>query len=88
MPAHAIRQTHDDGKPLKRPVYWCGRKRPYPQFEFTDAQHMLNAVRQGTGIRPCRACLRAMKRVIDHELSGGVIGDLSDGPQCAGKDSD
>ena len=47
-------------------VAWCGRE--FQGWCFVDASHVLLALRKGSGIAPCRACLRAMRKVLDEEL--------------------
>jgi hypothetical protein len=48
---------------------WCGVHRNSLEWRFTDASHALLALRDGTGIGPCSACLRAMREIIDAELA-------------------
>ena len=51
---------------------WCGAHRNSLDWRFTDASHALLALRDGTSISPCVACLREMRRIIDEELAGNA----------------
>ena len=48
-------------------VAWCG-KEVYSRWMYLDAGHALTDLRYSGSITPCRACLKAMRKVIDEEL--------------------
>lgn len=66
MKTHVIKRTHDDGKLLPRPVFWCGINLPYGLFHFLDTHHVALAV--GGSIAPCKKCIRAIIRELEKEL--------------------
>ena len=61
MSTHIIKHTHKDGEKLRRPTVWCGSKnRPY----FTDLQHAVLAIEQGSTALPCKNCLKVAMKII------------------------
>jgi hypothetical protein len=52
--------------PRDRGVGWCGED--YVGWMFKDAEHALLHLKYNGGIAPCRACLLALRAVIDEEL--------------------
>jgi hypothetical protein len=59
-----------DGKPLppRLSVTWCSRVELAPTWFFESTDHVLLALQQGTGISPCRDCLREIQGVLRAEL--------------------
>lgn len=62
-----IRRTD---KPIDQSYYpsWCGRRLAMNIWVFQDAEHALLHLAQGADITPCRACLLALKKLIEKEL--------------------
>jgi len=63
-----IRRTD---KPIDEAYYpsWCGRKLAHHNWVFQDAEHAMLHLAQGPDISPCRACLSAIKKLIEKELN-------------------
>lgn len=66
MSRHVIKCTHNDGKKLPAPVYWCGRVQKYREYCFADAGHVALAV--GGSVQPCKSCIKAIIRELEKEL--------------------
>ena len=67
MSKHVIKYTHDDGKRLKIPLLWCGRKsNGHHEWAFQDAQHVALAV--GGSVAPCKSCIKAIIKQLSEEL--------------------
>lgn len=68
--ANEDRASHiGDGTGAAGTSAWCGAPDGIMEWRFVDATHALLALRNGTAITPCPACLRAIRLVIDAELA-------------------
>lgn len=68
MAKHIVKYDHEDGKPLarNRRIFWCGvdASKVGFDFTFTDAQHAILSIEQGSLVVPCEQCLNAIVEVI------------------------
>ncbi|QGZ13272.1 hypothetical protein PP410_gp55 [Vibrio phage NF] len=69
---HIIKYEYENGKKLRRSkrVIWCGVDAGKLGFDFVfqDAQHALLSIEQGQLVRPCKNCLKEIKRLIDSDI--------------------
>ena len=66
MKVHTIRYEYEDGKKLRFPIYWCGRKHNEFNFAFTDTHHLALGV--GGSQSPCKECIKAVIKELEKEL--------------------
>jgi len=65
-PRHVIKYTHNDGKKLDAPEYWCGEIGYDRQWHFLDAHHLALSV--GGSVQPCERCVKAVIKALETEL--------------------
>jgi hypothetical protein len=66
MATHVIKYEYKNGKSLKTPEVWCGRKLTPCSTTFQNAQHAALAV--GGSMQPCKNCIKAIIKQLGEEL--------------------
>lgn len=64
MSKHIIKYEYDDGRKLVKPKAWCGHDVDSTEWVFSDSQHAILSIEQGSMIEPCKKCLAAISKVI------------------------
>lgn len=65
MSRHVAKYTHEDGRKLNQPIYWCGRTSK-GEWHFLDAQHVALSV--GGSVSPCKNCIKAIIKELQKEI--------------------